>query len=319
VHRKELTAAERQAEMLRYAAALKKLVREKLATELPVLGSDAKSATRGGRGKKAATAEVADQLRLTKPAVQKRINQASAAIGEKIDLDRDTPEEMERTAAKLEREADKRQRAEAKVVRLKRRKPEPRGATEDPTQPAKLRAADIGSKIEDLWKALDAIGTFDAIARKEQHRLIHKFCLGLRLDPPKMARPAAFGLVEEEPELAADLPAEVAPTTDDAPGAYAEQQDDAADVGAEDLQDADEDVSEAADQEPNGANLDAEHLQDAGVGSSGAAKQEPGGATKCAYCTMEFYSSDERVMIHGRLYHADLCVKFAKPPIAIAA
>jgi hypothetical protein len=33
---------------------------------------------------------------------------------------------------------------------------------------------------------------------------------------------------------------------------------------------------------------------------------------------MEFYSSDERVMIHGRLYHADLCAKFAKP-IAIAA
>jgi hypothetical protein len=34
---------------------------------------------------------------------------------------------------------------------------------------------------------------------------------------------------------------------------------------------------------------------------------------------MEFYSSDERVMIYGRLYHADLCAKFAKPPIAIAA
>jgi ParB-like nuclease domain len=106
-HRKDLTAAERQAEMLRYAAALKMLKGEKLATELPV------SATRGGRGKKAATAKLAAELRLTKPAVQKRISQASAAIGEKIDLDRDTPEELERKAAELEK-ADMRQRAEPK-------------------------------------------------------------------------------------------------------------------------------------------------------------------------------------------------------------
>ena len=134
-----------------------------------------------------------------------------------------------------------------------------------------------------------------------------------------MAPAAVFGLADEEPDLAADVPVEVAPATDDAAvDLQAEQRDDATDLGAEDLQQADEDVSEAADQEPNGANPDAEHLQEAGVGSSEAADDEPGGATKCAYCTMEFYSSDERVMIYGRFYHADLCAKFAKP-IAIAA
>jgi hypothetical protein len=58
--RKELTAAERQSDTIRYAAALKKL--EKLATELPVSGEKGKSATRGGRGKKAATATVAAGL-----------------------------------------------------------------------------------------------------------------------------------------------------------------------------------------------------------------------------------------------------------------
>ena len=91
------------------------------------MGSDAKSATRGGRGKKALTAEVAGKLGVSKPAVYKRIKAASAAIWEKIDLDRHTPEEPER-------KADKRQRAERKVVRLKRRKPAPR--VEDPTPPA---------------------------------------------------------------------------------------------------------------------------------------------------------------------------------------
>jgi hypothetical protein len=89
------------------------------------------------------------------------------------------------------------------------------------------------------------------------------------------------------------------------------------DLGAEDLEDVGDAVPEAADQEPAGANLHADHLQDAGVDRSKAADLEPGGATRCAYCTMEFYSSDERVMIYGRLYHADLCAKFAKP-IAIA-
>ena len=66
-------------------------------------------------------------LGVSKPAVYKRIKAASAAIWEKIDLDRHTPEEPER-------KADKRQRAERKVVRLKRRKPAPR--VEDPTPPA---------------------------------------------------------------------------------------------------------------------------------------------------------------------------------------
>jgi hypothetical protein len=73
-------------------------------------------------------------------------------------------------------------------------------------------------------------------------------------------------------------------------------------------------TSSRLDQEDSGT----EDLQSSDHGGE-AADQEPDGATRCAYCTMEFYSSDERVMIYGRLYHADLCAKFAKPPIAIAA
>jgi ParB-like chromosome segregation protein Spo0J len=104
--RKELSAAEREAQTIRLAAALKKLDGEKLATKFPVSGSDTKPATSGGRGRKAATAKVAGQLGVSKAAVQKRVKAASAAIGEKVDLDLDTEE--------LERKADKRQQAQPK-------------------------------------------------------------------------------------------------------------------------------------------------------------------------------------------------------------
>jgi hypothetical protein len=63
-------------------------------------------------------------------------------IGEEIDLDRDTPEELERKAAELEK-ADKRQRAEFKVEQPKRRKPALRSVSEDPTPPAKPHAGKI--------------------------------------------------------------------------------------------------------------------------------------------------------------------------------
>ena len=112
-------------------AALKKLDGEKPATESSVSASERKICQPGGgRGKKGmATARLADKLGVSKAAVKKRIKAASAAIGEKIDLDRDTPEE-------LERKADKRQHAERKVERLKPRKPAP-SARSGPAQPAK--------------------------------------------------------------------------------------------------------------------------------------------------------------------------------------
>jgi hypothetical protein len=219
--RKELTAAEREADTLRYAAELKKLDGEKLATELPVSGSKGTSATTGGRGKKAATAKVAIKLRLSKAAVQKRIKAASAAIGEEIDLDCDTPEE-------LERKAEKRLHAERKVVRLKRRKPAPR--VDDPTPPADPHAGEIGSKIEGVWKAYNALG------RKPQLRFIHDASLRLGLDPLKMAPAAAFGLADEDPDLAEVEPAEVAPATHGAAVAQSGEREDAAELGAEDLQ-----------------------------------------------------------------------------------
>jgi hypothetical protein len=281
--------------------------------------------------------QVADNFGIGKRAVNMRRQSAAAVIGEEIDFDLDTPEELERKAAELEREADKRQHVEPKVEPRKRI----RLVIKRPTSPAKPEAAEAGSKFEEVWES------FNTLSRVDQLRLIHAACLHVGLDPLKMASPTVFGLAEEEPELDENAPAAVAPATDVAAAAAAEPGEDGADLGAKDLQiadddgseDADDDASEAADQENLGAedledagdavpeaadqepaspNLHAEHLKDAGVGSSEATDQEPGGATKCAYCTMEFYSSDERVMIHGRLYHADLCAKFAKP-IAIAA
>jgi hypothetical protein len=129
---------------------------------------------------------------------------------------------------------------------------------------------------------------------------------------------------DQEPELAVDSPAEVPPATEAAAEVQPEQPDAAADLAAEDLQVADDDgsddaaadVSEFADQE---ADPGAEDLENAGDAVSEAANQEPGDTVKCAYCTMPFEGGDECVMIYGTPYHADLCAKYAKPPIAIAA
>jgi hypothetical protein len=66
--------------------------------------------------------QVAEKVGIGKRAVNMRRKSAAAVIGEEIDLDRDTPEELERKAAELEK-ADKRQRAESKVEQPKRRKP----------------------------------------------------------------------------------------------------------------------------------------------------------------------------------------------------
>jgi hypothetical protein len=354
LHRKDLTPAERRAGLLRYAAASREPDGEKLATELPVLGSDAKSASKGGRGKIAATAKLAGKLGLTKAAVQKQIKAASDAIGEPINLDHDTPEELKRKAAELE-VAGKRQRAEPKAKPPKHRERAPQEVVND--------SGEIDREIEEVWRA------FSALSQRKQLKIMLRACRrrgwALRMgrarripavdEEPAVAllpeaAPATYDTAvdsqpeqqeggadvsaddlqhggdavsqaaDQEPELAVDLPAEVPPATDVVPmELQAQQQDGAAVVDTGDLLVTGIHVCEGADQEPNGANAAAEHLQDAGVKSSEAANQEPSGATRCAYCTMEFYSSDERVMIHGRLYHADLCAKYAKPPIAIAA
>jgi len=256
LRRKELTAADRQVQTIRLFAAYKKLDNEKPATELPVSGSSAKSATSGGRGKKAATAKLAGELGLSKTAVQKRIKAAEAAIDEEIDPDRDTPEE-------LERKADKRQQAERKVGRPKRRKPAPR--VEDPT-PAESHVEETGSKIEAARKA------FDALARKDQLRFIHDACLHLGLNPLKMAPPAAFGLADAEPDLHAELRAEVAPAADDAAAEQAEHGGEAAVAQAKEE---DEAALAKADQGNDGAESGAEDLQDASEHDSGVADEEP--------------------------------------------
>jgi ParB-like chromosome segregation protein Spo0J len=334
--RKELTAAEREIQTIQLAVAIRKLNGGEPATPISESGEVAESGNlvpslapaSGGRGNKGLAQKVAEKAGITKRAVNKRVKAAEEAISEKIDLDRDTPEELERKAQKL-------QHADRKVVHLKPRKAAPR--VEDPT-PAESQAGEIDSEIEEVWRA------FIGLSARKQLAIILRACR-LRGWALRVGRARRAPAVDEEPELAVDSPTEVAPTTDDAPGAHAQQRGDAADVGAEDLQDASAAVSQVADQEPelavdipaevapatnvpvdslaepqdDAANLGAEHLQNADVGGSEAANQEPGGATKCASCTMEFYSSDERVMIYGRPYHADLCAKFAKPPIAIAA
>jgi hypothetical protein len=163
--------------------------------------------------------------------------------------------------------------------------------------------------MEDFWKAFNAIG------REHQLRLIHDACLRLGLDPLRMAPPAVFGLAEEDPAPAVDLPAEVPPATDDAAvAAQAEQRDDVADVGTDDLQDAADDVSEAADQ----VNLGADELQDDNDDVSEAAHQVPGDAMRCAYCHAGFSDGDPPEMVDGQFYHRKLCLEHVKP-IAITA
>ena len=250
---------------------------------------------------------MAIKLRLSKAAVHKRIKAASAAIGEKINLDRDTPEELKRKAAELE-EADKRQRAEAKVVRLKRRKPAPGAVTEGATPPAEPHAGEIDSQIEAWLKAFDTFG------ETYQFRLAYLVCIRLGLDPLKMAPPAVFGLDRAEPELAVGLPAEGAPAADDDLPEQAEPGDEAAVAHAEDH---DEAAAVQANQGDNGAEFGAEDLQDAGDDVPDAA--DPGiGVTKCAHCKKPLLSSDLPRKKYGRLYPRKNCVDHAKP-IAIAA
>ena len=285
--------------------------------------------------------KIAEELGIDKRSVNRDLEAASVAIDEPIDLYRDTPEELQRKAAELEK-ADTRQRAEPKVGRPKPRKPAPR--VEDATPPAEPHAGATGSKIEVARKAFDALDSAD------KPQLVYYACLQIGLDPLKMAPPAAFGLAEEEPELDVGLPTKVAPATDavaeqvengDEVGlAGPEQGDDGADLGAEDLPVGDDDgsegtadgVSESADQE----NLGAEDLQDAGEGIAEAADQEPGGApvdqdaeqhgaaepdaedlqdsgdaASCAYCNMPLWREVPCEVFNDRIYHA-FCVEDGK-------
>ena len=308
--RKELTAAEREAQIIRLAAELKKLNGGKPATPVSESGEVAESGNpipslspaSGGRGHKGVAQKVAEKARIGKRAVNLRVKAASAAIGEKIDLDGDTPEE-------LERKADKRQRAEPKVQRPKRRKPASRVGVEDATQPAKQQDGELGSQLEGMWNSFNASG------RAAQLRFIHDACLHLGFDPLKMASPAAFGLADEEPELAEDLPAERAPATDDAAVDSEAEQDDAAVAQAEQGDDA---AVAEAEQGDDAADIGAEDLQDAGDDVPETADQEPGAATKCAYCNADFWSGDQRHLVNGRLYHDGFCLEYARQ-IAVAA
>jgi hypothetical protein len=141
-----------------------------------------------------------------------RLNEASAAIGEKIDLDRDTPEE-------LQRKADKCQRAERKVERPTHRERAPQEVVDD---------EEFDSGIEEVWKALSALDW------NAQAKIILRACRshgwGLRIGP-RWRVPA----VDEEPAVA--LPPKAAPATyDTAVDSQPEQQDGGADVSADDLQ-----------------------------------------------------------------------------------
>ena len=129
--------------------------------------------------------QVADKFGIGKRAVNMRRQSAAAVIGEEIDFDCDTPEE-------LERKAEKRQHAEARVVRSKRRKPAP--PVEDPTPPAEPYAGEIDSRVEALWKAFDAIG------RTYQLRFVYYACIRLGLRPLRMAPRLEFQLAKDEPE-----------------------------------------------------------------------------------------------------------------------
>ena len=276
-----------------------------------------------------------ERLGIGKRTVNARMESASAAIGEKIDLVHDTPEELERKVAK-------RQAVEPKVDRPKRRKPAPRDGIEAPTQPAKLHAGEVGSRIEDVWEA------FDAVSWADQRRFIHDACRHHGLDPLKMAPLDEFGLADEDAERALDLPPEVASATGDAAvDAQPEQPDAAADAEAEEADDAAVDaqmeqadepalaqaeqggdtavaqaeqpdaVADAEPEEQDDADLGAENLQDTDDDVPEGADQEPGGATKCAYCNQDLYDGDQRQVINGRLYHG-FCVENGKR-LAIAA
>jgi hypothetical protein len=253
--------------------------------------------------------QVADKFGISKRAVNMRRNSAAAVIGEEIDFDCDTPEELERKAAELERKADKRLHTEPKAKGPKDRERAPQEVVDD--------SREIDSEIEEVWRA------FSALSERKQLKIMLRACQ-LRGWALRMGRARRVPAVDEEPELAVDSPAEVPPATEAAAEVQPEQPDAAADLATEDLQVADDDgsddaaagVAKAADQEEDPG---AEDLENAGDAVPEAANQEPGGAVKCAYCTMPFKGGDECVMIYGRPYHADLCAKFAKPPIAIAA
>ena len=210
--RKELTAAERQAETIRLAAALKKLNGWTPPVSVSDPGEAAESEkriptsrTRRGRGNKGMAQRVADKLGIGKRTVNMRRKSAAAAIGEKIDLDLDTPEE-------LERKADKCLRAERKIERPERRRPAPRGAMDLLRPFVKPQAGDIGGGIEGALKVLNAM------SRAERLLIVYHTCIGLGLDPLKMAPLEAFGLADEKPGVAQDQAAEVGSAIDHAQG-----------------------------------------------------------------------------------------------------
>jgi hypothetical protein len=222
-----------------------------------------------------------------------------ARIGEKIDLDLDAPEE-------LERKADKRTEPKPERKGRKRRDPVPSVAIEDPAQPSALPARD--RLKEDLWKVFNAVG------RADQLRFIYDACLHHGLDPLRMAPPAAFGLAGGNPELTARLPVEVPQATDDATvAAQAEQRDDVAHPGTEDPQDAGDNLSEAPDQ----GDLGADELQNDDAVPD-ATHQVRRAATKCRLYDEGFTPCDPAEMFNGHFYHRKLCLEEVKR-IAIAA
>jgi hypothetical protein len=304
--RKELTAVERTAQEMRWVAALKELNGEEPVT--PVSGSGEAAETgnlipslppaRGGRGNKGMALQVADKFGIRKRTVNLRRNSAAAVIGEEIDFDCDTPEELERKAAELER-AGKRLHTEPKAKRPKHRERAPQEVVND--------SGEIDSEIEEVWRA------FTALSERKQLKIMLRACQ-LRGWALKLGRARRVPAVDEESALTGDLPVEVAPASDDTVAVQAEDGDEVAVAHAEEEDDA---AVAQANQGDNGAEFGAKDLQDAGDDVPEAADQEIG-VTKCAYCKDPFSSSDPPEMKYGRLYHADLCVKYAKP-IAIAA
>jgi hypothetical protein len=120
LRRKELTTEEKGACDMDLAAALKEL--EAMESRDPPDFSGMSNAPTAGRGHKGAVQKVAERLDVDHSTVRNRVRKAAEAIGEPVDLGKDTPDELRRKADKV-RTAPKRARA---------RKPKPIDGDREP-------------------------------------------------------------------------------------------------------------------------------------------------------------------------------------------
>jgi ParB-like chromosome segregation protein Spo0J len=147
LRRKELTVQEKAEHTIRLAAELKELASPKSRNLSEFSNSDQEQPKpTTGRGHKGIVQKLAEQVNVDHGTVRHRARKAAEAIGEPIDLDKDSPAELRRKADKL--------KATPKAKRI--RKPKPIDGDREPKpKQTKPDLAELVATLNALWSPRD--------------------------------------------------------------------------------------------------------------------------------------------------------------------